>query len=85
MNANEIAHYEYAAATASHCVYEVMNAIEVGKTEMELAELLAAHGQPLSVQTICATGERFTNATVEPRNKKVQLGDRITFTMGLKG
>ena len=85
MNANEIAHYEYAAATASHCVYEVMNAIEVGKTEMELAELLAAQGQPLSVQTICATGERFTNATVEPRNKKVQLGDRITFTMGLKG
>lgn len=85
MNANEIAHYEYGSSMASRCVYELMNNIEVGKSELELANLLSVDGQPLSVQTICATGERFTNASVAPRDKKIAQGDKFTFTMGLRG
>ena len=85
VNANELAHYEFGAALASDCVMECMNQIEIGKTELELSEPLSAYGQPVSVQTICATGERFTDAVVAPRNKRTALGDRFSVTMGLKG
>ena len=84
-NANEIAHYEFGAALASDCVMDCMNRVEVGKTEMELAGSLAAYGQPITVQTICATGERFTNAQVAPRWKAVRSGDRFSISMGLEG
>lgn len=83
--ANEIAYFEFGAALASDCVMNCINRVETGVTEMELASELAAYGQPVSVQTICAAGERFTNAVVEPRNKKTVLGDRFSVTMGLRG
>lgn len=85
VNANEIAHYEYGSSLASFCIYQVINNIEPGKTELELADRLSAYGQPLSVQTICAAGERFSNAVVSPRNREICRGDRVTFTMGLRG
>jgi Xaa-Pro aminopeptidase len=84
-NANEIAHYEFGAAIASNRILKLINAIELGKTELELAENLSAYGQHLSVHSICATGERFTNAVVAPRNKAVKLGDRFSTTMALRG
>ncbi len=84
-NANEIAHFEYGAALASDCVLEALEQVETGKTELEIADFLAACGQPVNVQTICATGERFTNAEVAPRNKKIALGDTFSVTMGLRG
>lgn len=84
-NANEIAHYEYGAALASCCMMNMMDQIEVGKTEIELASLLASGGQPVNVQTICATGDRFTNAVVAPRNKPVSLGDKFSSTLGFRG
>ncbi|MDD2956267.1 MAG: M24 family metallopeptidase [Oscillospiraceae bacterium] len=83
--ANDIAHYEFGAALASDRVKKLLDAIEVGKTELELAQNLAAFGQPTSVTTICATGERFTNAVVWPRAKAVELGDKFSVTMGLHG
>lgn len=85
MNANEIAHYEYGAGLASSKVLAALNAVAPGKTELELADLLTAGGQPLSVTTICATGERFTDAVVFPRNKKVTVGDKLSLTLGLRG
>ncbi|WP_018751754.1 M24 family metallopeptidase [Paenibacillus sanguinis] len=84
-NANEIAHYEFGASLASACVLNALNTIEPGRTELEIADKLAAYGQPVNVQTICATGERFTNAVVAPRHKKVALGDRFSMTMGMRG
>jgi len=84
-NANEIAHYEYGAGLASSRVLAVMNAAAPGKTELELADLLTACGQPLTVTTICAAGERFTDAVVFPRNKALKLGDKMSITLGLRG
>lgn len=85
MNANEVAHYEYGAGLASTCIMDVLEAVEPGKTELELGALLAPNGQPNNVTTICATGERFTDAVVFPRNKKVVLGDKFSVTLGLRG
>lgn len=85
VNANEIAHYEFGAGLASASVLRAMNAIEPGKTEMEIANCLTAYGQPTTVTTICAAGERFTNAVVFPRNKRILRGDRMSITLGLRG
>lgn len=83
--AEEIAQFEYAAALASRCVWSVLEQVAPGKTEQELASNLAVYGQPLSCYSMCATGERFTNAMVFPRNKQVALGDKFTVSMGLRG
>ena len=84
-NANEIAHYEYGAGLASSRVFAAMNAVAVGKTELEVAQELSAYGQPLTVTAICAAGERFTDAVVFPRNKTIELGDKMSITLGLRG
>lgn len=85
VNANEIAHYEFGAALASRCVYRALNVVAPGKTEMEIAGEMCTYGQPVSVTTICATGERFQGGVVFPRNKIVEPGDRFSLTMGLRG
>ena len=85
VNANELAHFEFGAAVASNAVLEAMNGIEIGKTEMEVAGLMKNNGQPITVTTICASGERFTNAVVFPRAKKIRMGDKFSLTMGLRG
>ena len=84
-NANEIEHYEYGSSLASDCVLDVLNQVEVGKTEMELASSLSRFGQPHNVTAICATGDRFTDAVIYPRNKAVELGDKFSATTGYKG
>lgn len=84
-NANEFAHYEFGAALAGNCILEVMEEFDEGKTEMQLAEKLAAFGQPHNVVTIMAAGERFVKANIYPTNKVIKKGDRISITTGFKG
>lgn len=84
-NANEFAHYEYGAALAGNCILKTMDRLEVGKSEMEVAQTLAADGQRHSVVTIMATGERFEKANMYPSNKIIQCGDKISITTGFKG
>ena len=84
-NANEFAHYEYGAALAGNCILKTMDRLEVGKTEMEMAETLAVDGQRHSVVTIMATGARFEKANLYPGNKQIQCGDKISITTGFKG
>ena len=84
-NANEFAHYEDGAALAGNCILKTMDRLKVGKTEMEMAETLAADGQRHSVVTIMATGARFEKANLYPGNKQIQCGDKISITTGFKG
>lgn len=84
-NANEFAHYEYGAALAGNCILKTMDRLKVGKTEMEMAETLAADGQRHSVVTIMAIGARFEKANLYPGNKQIQCGDKISITTGFKG
>lgn len=84
-NANEIASFEYGAALAGRSLLDALDHIDLGKTEIEIADLLASGGQPQTVTTICATGDRFTDAVVYPRSKAIQLGDKMSLTIGFKG
>ena len=85
VNANEIAHYEFGAGLASSKVLDAINSVDVGKTEMDVAQELSVYGQPVTVTTICASGERFVNAVVFPRHKRIELGERFSVTLGLRG
>jgi hypothetical protein len=84
-NANEVAHYEFGAMLAGNGVLKTMEQLEIGKSELELGGLLNDYGQTPSVVTIMATGARFEKANLYPTNKKIQLGDRISMTVGYKG
>jgi len=84
-NANEIAHYEYGANLASTAILTALNAIAPGKTEKEIASLLAAEGQPNNVVTIAATGDRFAFANLYPSDKAIQRGDKFSLTASYKG
>ncbi|MBT2732293.1 M24 family metallopeptidase [Carnobacterium sp. ISL-102] len=84
-NANEIAHYEYGASLAGIAMFRTIQEISVGKSEKEIGALLAQHGQPNSVTTISATGQRFTNAIIYPRDKTISLTDNYALTVGYKG
>lgn len=84
-NANEIAHYEYASQLASQCVSDAIDAIQLGKSELEIASYLNRHGQRNSVVTIFATGDRFHKANLYPLDKNIQLGDKLSITTGFKG
>ncbi|WP_373471248.1 M24 family metallopeptidase [Carnobacterium alterfunditum] len=84
-NANEIAHYEYGASLAGVAMFRAIQEISVGKSEKEIGALLAQHGQPNSVTTISATGQRFTNAIIYPRDKPISLTDNYALTVGYKG
>lgn len=84
-NANELAHYEYGANLASTAILTALNAIEPGKTEKQIAQLLAAEGQPNNVVTIAATGDRFAHANLYPSDKAIQRGDKFSLTASYKG
>lgn len=84
-NANEVAHYEFGSSLASDCVLNAMNALEVGKTEMEIGNFLKVYGQSTNVVAISSTGDRFEKANLYPLNKKIKLGDKISLTTGYKG
>ncbi|MGK4134740.1 aminopeptidase P family protein [Enterococcus hirae] len=84
-NANEIAHYEFGANLASSCMLQALNKIEVGVKESEIGALLNGKGQPNTVVTIAATGQRFEYANLYPTDKTIKLGDALSLTTGFKG
>lgn len=84
-NPNEIAHYEYAAALASDCVLDAMDALKLGTNELELGDKLVRNGQHTSIVTIASSGPRFIKANMFPRDNTVKLGDPISLTVGYRG
>lgn len=84
-NANELAHYEYGANLASTAILSALNSIAPGKSEKQVAALLAAEGQPNNVVMIAATGDRFAHANLYPGDKIIQQGDKFSLTTSFKG
>ena len=84
-NANEIAHYEFGSSLASDCVLKAIQHIEIGKTEMEIADFLVKYGQTPNVIPIVATGERFQKAVIYPTNKTIKRGDKMSITTSFTG
>lgn len=83
--ANEIAHFEYGSTLAGNGVLRAYAAMRPGILETEVAQLLESEGQPTSVITIAAGSDRFAGAQVFPRQKPIQEGDPVSFTVGYPG
>ncbi|MDO6406963.1 M24 family metallopeptidase [Pantoea phytobeneficialis] len=83
--AAEVAFYEYGANLASGSLLNALDAVEIGLSEKAIGQRLAAAGQPNNVISIAATGDRFSHATLYPRDKLIALGDRFSLTVGYKG
>lgn len=84
-NANELVHYAFGAELASRAILTGLDSLSLGKTEMEIASHLDLYGQPKSVVTIAATGQRFENANLYPSFKPLKMGDSFSMTVGYKG
>ncbi len=84
-NANEIAHYESAAALAGDSILDALNMVKVGTSEFEIADVLHRYGQNTSIVTVVASGERYKYGNMFPSHKKIELNDPMSITIGLRG
>lgn len=84
-NANELVHYAFGAELASRAILTGLDTIDLGKTEMDVASHLDLYGQPKSVVTITATGQRFEHANLYPSFKTLKMADSFAMTIGYKG
>ncbi|MFB4411356.1 M24 family metallopeptidase [Pantoea sp. ANP04] len=83
--ADEVAFYEAGANLASTAMLAALDSVELGNTEKALGAQLNAEGQPNTVMTIAATGDRFAHARLYPSDKQLVTGDKLSLTTGYKG
>jgi len=83
--ADEVAFYEAGANLASTAMLAALDSVEPGNTEKALGAQLNAEGQPNTVVTIAATGDRFAHARLYPSDKQLVTGDKLSLTTGYKG
>ncbi|MGY3112296.1 Xaa-Pro aminopeptidase [Pantoea eucalypti] len=83
--ADEVAFYEAGANLASTAMLAALDSVEPGITEKALGAQLNAEGQPNTVVTIAATGDRFAHARLYPSDKQLVTGDKLSLTTGYKG
>ena len=83
--ADEVALYEAGANLASTAMLAALDSVELGNTEKALGAQLNAEGQPNTVMTIAATGDRFAHARLYPSDKQLVTGDKLSLTTGYKG
>lgn len=83
--AEQIAVYEYGSALAGQGVMNVWQAIQPGKSELELADKFVSHGLQLSCHPIVAGGPNTKRGLVSPTSYRVRKGDAFTVSAGLEG
>ncbi|NQS81594.1 M24 family metallopeptidase [Pantoea agglomerans] len=83
--ADEVAFYEAGANLASTAMLAALDSVAPGVTEKALGARLNAEGQPNTVVTIAATGDRFAQARLYPSDKRIARGDKLSLTTGYKG
>ncbi|MBI2193764.1 MAG: M24 family metallopeptidase [Planctomycetes bacterium] len=80
-----IAQLEAAAALASHGVSRLLQALEPGRSELELAECFQTRGLPLSCHPMVSTGPKARFGLTSPSDRRVQRGDAFTTALGICG
>jgi len=80
-----IAYLEYGAAHASHQLKEMLDQMEPGKSEIELASHLNSRGLVPSCHPLLTTGKNRFRGLISPTDNKVKMGDAFCSSMGLHG
>jgi hypothetical protein len=82
---DQIAQFEFAAATASQGVREMMEGVNPGMTEYDAVRLMKLNGMPLSCHVNFSTGRRTRSGLASPSMKTIERGDPLTTAVGLCG
>ena len=77
--------FEYGAACASQSVVDMLDWVEPGISEMELANAANTFGQPLSVHTYVPSGENMRKGLISPTNRRLKRGDAFIASVGMEG
>ncbi len=82
---DQLAQFEHAACHASNAVRRVIDALEPGLTEFELASEMRLPGLPLSCHPMLSTGHRTKLGLASPSDKRIDLGEPFQTAIGLWG
>ena len=82
---DQIAQFEYGACRSSMGVLAVLKAIREGARETDLADLLQAHGLPLSCHPVLSFGERAKRCLAGPSDNRARRGDPYIVGFGVWG
>ncbi|NMB46671.1 MAG: hypothetical protein GX998_09720 [Firmicutes bacterium] len=77
--------FEYAACLVAHSMLALMDYVDVGKTELEIAGQLQSRGIPLSCHPMLSVGEKARFGLTSPSNRQAERGDFMTTAYGIEG
>ncbi len=82
---DQLAIFENAACHVSEAVKRVIEALEPGKTERELADRLSLGRHPLSCHPMISSGERTRLGLASPSDKPIRRGEPFQIAIGVWG
>ena len=85
LEAEQIIAYEYVACLVSKSMLDLMNSVEVGISEMELASKMQNMGLPLSAHQMVSVGDKARFGLTSPSSRQAQRGDFLTTAFGIEG
>jgi len=82
---DQLALYEHRSTRSSHHVWNAVEALAPGTTELELSAAMRLTGLPLSCHVMCASGEKTVNGLYSATDRVIGRGDRLSLAVGLWG
>lgn len=81
----QVAVFEYAACYVARSMLALMDNVEPGMTELEMASWLRSSGLPLSVHPMLSVGEKARFGLTSPTGRVARRGDFMTTAFGIDG
>jgi len=82
---NELAAFEFAAATCSRQMHNLIMNLQDGITEYEAVQLMKLNGMPLITHIMLSSGERARVGLCSPSDRRIKRGDPLTAAFGVRG
>ena len=82
---DQLAVFEYAAATTSNAVKRVLFGVKPGMTEYEAVQLMKINGMPWSCYAKALSGKSTDFGMQSPSSNKLKRGDRFKVSYGVWG
>ncbi len=84
-SANQIAVFEHSARICSEAIFNIINHLQIGKTEREMVQAMNYAGDPLTVHTMFTSGKDALIGLQSPTDKKLMPDDGLNIAVGLWG
>ncbi len=85
LEAAEIARFEFSACVVATGIYNLLEGVEPGVSEVDLASHLNSLGQPLCCHPMCSFGDKARFGLSSPGFGTAELGDFMTCAFGVQG